>query len=119
MYKQQQKSSHRGEYKKTATAHDARRRREDNTFSIRKNKREESLQKRRNMGAHAIPAHGAEAEELVRINLAFSPPSFSPTFVPLAPVLLTPTTSRPLPPPLRALLLLIFACRPSAVVLCC
>eukprot|EP01094_Clydonella_sp_ATCC50884_P018178 TRINITY_DN3314_c0_g1_i1.p1 TRINITY_DN3314_c0_g1~~TRINITY_DN3314_c0_g1_i1.p1 ORF type:complete len:532 (+),score=243.82 TRINITY_DN3314_c0_g1_i1:62-1657(+) len=66
MYAKERSATRRKEYKRTTDASEARRKREDNAFSIRRNKREESLQKRRNFGADtAPPPAGQDAIDLI------------------------------------------------------
>jgi len=48
------------EFKKTFDPEEAKQKREQQAFSIRKSKRDENLQKRRNMGAIGTPAIGSE-----------------------------------------------------------
>jgi hypothetical protein len=51
MLREKQSSNKRDHVKKTITLEDSRKKREDNFTEIRKNKRDDNLQKRRNFGA--------------------------------------------------------------------
>ena len=51
MYREKQSTAKRDNVKKTITLEDSRKKREDNFTEIRKNKRDDNLQKRRNFGS--------------------------------------------------------------------
>ena len=78
--------SRRNRYKVTVDAEEGRRRREDNMVEIRKNRREESLLKKRREGLQAqapIPAAGVEKK--VKIPAHACP---TPIYPPTSPALL-------------------------------